>query len=82
MIFNADNALDEAIISIIQKDKVITDKSQLVADLSIINNNSIPNATKLASYERLIQYLSYLPKWEEELITYLGNRFTLVKSKL
>ena len=71
--------LDEAIKHIIQQDKLLTDKSKLLMDLSLINDENIPNSKKIASFESLIKYISYLPKWDDELIEYLGNRFTQIK---
>jgi len=76
-----DPKLDDAIAYIIQKDKLLADKTHLLNDLTLINNENLPITKKLASYERLIKYLSYLPQWDEELIAYLGNRFMKTKPK-
>ena len=75
------DSLDEAIVSIINKDKALGDKKPMLEDMAIINSEATEENKKLASFERLIKYLSYLPQWDEELITYLGNRFTALKLK-
>ncbi|MDX2188890.1 MAG: hypothetical protein SFY32_03425 [Bacteroidota bacterium] len=74
-----DKVLDDVIIGIIQKDKQLTNKEALLKDMEIINNPNANNKEKELSYDRLIKYLSYLPKWDEELIAYLGNRFFQIK---
>ena len=73
--------LNEAIIAIIHKDKMLTDKQPLLVDMTTINHEETSNAKKLAAYERLIKYLSHLPQWDEELISFLGNRFAELKLK-
>lgn len=73
--------LDDAILHIIYKDRNLLSKTPLVDDMAIINNVNTTSVAKLASYERLISYLSHLPAWDEELITYLGNRFMELKLK-
>lgn len=76
-----DDDLYDEIFSLIQKDKTLTDKKQLLEDMFIINDECVATTKRLASYERLITYLSNLPKWEEALITYMGNRFAQSKGR-
>jgi len=71
--------LYDDIFSIIQKDKTLTDKKQLLGDLFIINDEQESDKKKAESYQRLIKYISHLPQWNEELMTYLVNRFAKVK---
>ncbi|MFN0047780.1 MAG: hypothetical protein ACKVOU_01505 [Cytophagales bacterium] len=79
MPLNTNPSLDEAILYVIQKDRALVNKSPLVIDMGIINDETSDEKTKLAAFERLIAYLSHLPTWDEELITYLGNRFMYLK---
>ncbi len=78
----SDSNLDEAILYIIQKDRTLVNKAPLLSDMSAINDITASEKIKLASFERLITYLSHLPSWDEELITYLGNRFMELKLKV
>ncbi len=82
MPLQSDPNLDEAILYIIQKDRTLVNKSPLLDDMSAINDVTASEKTKRASFERLITYLSHLPSWDEELITYLGNRFMEMKLKM
>jgi len=75
---DTDDLYDD-LFSIIQKDKSLTDKKQLLGDLFIINDEQESKAKKVESYQRLIKYVSHLSQWNEELITYLGNRFARLK---
>lgn len=78
---NEFDELNEAIVSVIQKDKNLPEKQQLLDDMGIINQEDAASAKKIAAYERLIKYLSHLPQWDEELISFLGNRFAELKIK-
>jgi hypothetical protein len=75
---DTDDLYDD-LFSIIQKDKTLADKKQLLGDLFIINDEKASKAKKVESYQRLIKYVSHLSQWNEELITYLGNRFARIK---
>ena len=81
MIRSEFDELNEAIVAIIQKDKTLPERQQLLDDMVSINNENTSNAKKIAAYERLIKYLSHLPQWDEELISFLGNRFAEIKLK-
>ena len=81
MITSEFDELNEAITSLIQKDKNLPEKQQLLDDMISINNENTATAKKIAAYERLIKYLSHLPQWDEELISFLGNRFAQLKLK-
>jgi hypothetical protein len=63
----------------IKKDRNLTDKTQLLGDLFIINEDSETKTKKIASYERLLKYFSHRTKWDEELIQYLSNRYAKIK---
>ena len=73
--------LNEAITALIQKDKSLPERQQLLDDMISINNENTATTKKMAAYERLIKYLSHLPQWDEELISFLGNRFAQLKLK-
>jgi hypothetical protein len=73
--------LNEAITLLIQKDKSLPERQQLLDDMISINNENTTTGKKIAAYERLIKYLSHLPQWDEELISFLGNRFANLKLK-
>ena len=75
---DTDDLYDD-LFSLIQKDRTLTDKKQLLGDLFIINDEKESKAKKVESYQRLIKYVSHLSQWNEELITYLGNRFARLK---
>lgn len=79
MLINAN--LDEAIMYLIHRDKTLINKSSLLEDLSVINDLTSSDKSKLVSFERLITYLSHLSILNEELITFLGNRFMALKLK-
>jgi hypothetical protein len=71
--------LNDSLISIIQRDKTLADKTSLLKDVEIISSENTDQNKKIASYERLIKYVSYLSKWDDELIAYLGSRFAEIK---
>lgn len=73
-----DNLYD-ALFDEIKKDKELTDKAPLLGDLFIINEEAETKAKKLASYERLLNYISNRNKWDEELVQYLSNRYMKVR---
>lgn len=73
--------LNEAITALIQKDKSLPERQQLLDDMISINHENTAIAKKIAAYERLIKYLSHLPQWDEELISFLANRFAQLKLK-
>ena len=73
--------LNEAITELIQKDKSLPERQQLLDDMISINHENTADTKKIAAYERLIKYLSHLPHWDEELISFLGNRFAQLKLK-
>lgn len=69
------------IFDIIQKDKTLTDKKQLLEDMFVINDETIAEHKKTHAYERLITYLSNMSKWDDELVNYMGTRFARSKGK-
>lgn len=63
----------------IKKDRDLKDKTQLLGDLFIINEEAETKAKKTASYDRLLKYFSHRSKWDEEIIQYLSNRYAQIK---
>ncbi|MBC7450273.1 MAG: hypothetical protein H7259_02165 [Cytophagales bacterium] len=76
-----DDYLYDDLFDIIQKDKTLTDKKQLLEAMFMINDESIAENKKTQAYERLMQYLANMPKWDDELVNYMGTRFARSKTK-
>ncbi|WP_299248141.1 hypothetical protein [uncultured Cytophaga sp.] len=63
----------------IKKDRDVIDKAPLLGYLFIINDEAETKEKKIIAYDKLIKYFSHRPKWDDEILQYLSNRYTLIK---